>query len=109
MRDERRFFDRAPLELSLLVRLEKDGSVIDAQISDLGAKGLGVVSKDMIPSEGEVKLKVGIPEREDFLNLAGNIVWSKEYFPDGWRAGLALKEQSIDLVTFSMLLDKARR
>ena len=109
MRNERRFFDRAPLKLPLLVRLEKDDSVIDAQTEDLGAKGLGISSKDTIPKVGKVKLKVEIPNRDESLNLDGNIVWSREYFPDGWRAGLALKEQSIDLVTFSVLLDKARR
>lgn len=108
MEQEKRYFDRRPLKLPLLISSDKAAAAIDAETRDLGAKGLGITSKDMIPSEGEIKLKVEVPGQRDFLSLLGNVVWSREYFPDGWRAGIALKEQSINLVTFSVLEDMLR-
>ncbi len=102
---EKRYFDRTLMKLPLIVNLKKDNAVLEAEINDLGAKGLGIFSKGKIPSEGEVKLRVEVPEKKNYINMSGNVIWSKEYFPDGWRAGVALKEQSIDLVAFSVLQD----
>lgn len=106
MADERRYFERSALKLPMLVRRVSDNSVFEAESNDLGAKGLGITSKNRIPAEGEVKLQVEIPGESGYLSLAGNIVWSREYYPDGWRAGVGLKEQSINLVTFSVLRDR---
>ena len=106
MDNDRRYFERVPVKLPLLLRAKEEGSVIEAQTQDLGAKGLGIISKDRIPDEGEVNLRVEVPGQADYLNLAGRIMWAREYFPDGWRAGVGLKEQSINLVTFSVLLDR---
>lgn len=105
MQAERRFFDRRPLRLPLIVSLKQDDTVVEAETRDLGAKGLGISSKDRIPSEGEINLRVEIPGKNDFLNLVGNLIWAREYFPDGWRAGVGLKEQSVNLVAFSVLQD----
>lgn len=106
MTDDRRYFERSALKLPMLIRSVADNSVVDAQTNDLGAKGLGIYSKNRLPQRGEVKLQVEIPGESGYLSLAGNIVWSKEYYPDGWRAGIGLKEQSINLVAFSVLLDR---
>jgi Tfp pilus assembly protein PilZ len=108
MKNERRYFERVPVKLPILMRAKSESKVFEAQMQDLGAKGLGITAKDRIPAEGEVNLRVEIPGKPEYLNLAGNVVWAREYFPNGWRAGIGLKEQSINLVTFSVLLDKYR-
>ncbi|MEW6008671.1 MAG: PilZ domain-containing protein [Candidatus Omnitrophota bacterium] len=109
MQDERRLFERLSTKLPAVVRAQTDGSVFEAQIQDLAAKGLGITSRDRIPQEGRVNLRIEIPGQKNYLNLVGQIVWSRENFPDGWRAGIWLREQSTDLVSFSVLLDKANR
>ncbi|MBU2541827.1 MAG: PilZ domain-containing protein [Candidatus Omnitrophica bacterium] len=109
MQEERRYFDRTGLKLPLFLSSKKVNTELEAEVRDLGAKGLGIFSKDRLPLEGDVDLKVKVPKKGDFLTLAGNVIWSREYFPEGWRAGIALREQSVNLVAFSVLQDMLNR
>jgi hypothetical protein len=109
MENERRYFDRILLNLPLRIKTDSPDLELSAESRDLAAKGIGLFSKNKIPQQGPIKIQIKIPGELPLIDLTGQIAWSREYFPDGWRAGVVLREQSVNLVTFAVLLEKCLR
>ena len=86
--EDRRSFERIKLELPIRFKITPENIVGDFILRDVGANGVGVVSKGRISPESNIDLWIEIPDQKPDLHITGKVVWSKEAQGEGYRAGI---------------------
>lgn len=100
--DDRRIFQRFNIRFPVKLLDSNSGQEINAETSDISAKGLGVWSKDMLNPRTPIEAWLKIPDRGEPLYTRGNVVWSKPEGKGEYRLGIDLERA--DLMGLSRIL-----
>jgi hypothetical protein len=100
--DDKRVFQRFNIRFPVKLLDLNTGQEINAETSDVSAKGLGVWSKDALKSNTPLEAWLKIPDRGDPLYTRGNVVWSKAECDGECRLGIDLERA--DLMGLSRIL-----
>ena len=99
---DHREFVRFPMDLRLKFRDPNTHEEKEAQIKDVSAKGIGILSDVELPNNTILEMWVEIPHDGQVRYNEGKVVWSRQIEPNKYRAGIALAK--IDLIGVSLIL-----
>jgi len=100
--EDLRVFERFPVKLALKyldLGTNKEGQ---AQTSDISAKGIGVLTSEMLNPNTTVEMWLKVPDRGDPLYTRGEVCWSEMVGANRFRAGVNLDKA--DLMGISRIL-----
>ncbi len=100
--EDRRIFQRFPLNLSLRFRdlnANKWGLV---RTHDISARGIGLVAEKELAPRLPLEMWLPNPDTGQSYYTKGVVVWSKMFEPDRYRAGVILEKT--DLMGLSQFL-----
>jgi len=100
--NDRRIFARFPAQLPLRYLDISSNQEGEAQTFDLSAKGIGLVTQQQLPEYTPLEIWLRMPVDGKPLYLKGQVVWSKDFEPQGYRVGVELEETQ--MMSFSQLL-----
>lgn len=100
--EDRRIFQRFNIRFPVRLLDLNTGHEINAETSDISAKGLGVWSKDALNPNTPLEAWLKIPDKGEPLYTRGNVVWSKPEGNGEYRLGIDL--ESADLMGISRIL-----
>jgi len=91
--EDRRIFDRVPVELSLrFLNLweTKEGKAVT---TDISAKGVGILTDEPVPSHTALEIWFKVPGRDEPLYTRGEVAWSVEAADNNkFRVGINLEK-----------------
>jgi len=99
--EDRRIFQRFNMRLPVRLLDLNSGSEMEAQTTDVSAKGLGIALKEELKSGTPVEAWLSMPDKGEPLYTRGVAVWSKGD-SSGFRVGVDLEKA--DLMGLSRLL-----
>ena len=99
---DRRMFERIPAKFSAGYRDLSSRVSDQAQIFDISANGIGMVTNKELPIETNVDVWVDVPQNSEPLHARGEVVWSQEVEPNKYKVGVLL--DTIKLMEMSRLL-----
>ncbi|MCX5703363.1 MAG: PilZ domain-containing protein [Candidatus Omnitrophica bacterium] len=99
---EYREFTRFPVDLRLKFRDPNTNEEKEAQIKDISAKGIGILSDEELPNNTIFEMWIEIPHDGQVRYNEGQVVWSKQLEPNKYRAGVGLGK--VDLIGVSLIL-----
>lgn len=99
---DRRIFERFTTRFPLRFIDLKKNREGQAEVNNVSAKGLGIVSQEQLPIDTPLEMWLDIPDRGEAVYSRGGVVWSKPGQPGEWNAGIDLEKA--DLMGISRLL-----
>ena len=99
---ERREFVRFPVNINLKFRNCNTGQEKEAQMYDIGAKGIGIWTDKEIPKDTILEIWIEIPNDGQVKYNQGSVAWSKEAGPSRYRSGIRFER--IDFKGVSLIL-----
>jgi len=100
--EDRRIFQRFDIRFPVKLLDLNSGQEVNAQTSDISAKGMGVRLKQNIAAQTPLEAWLSIPDRGEALYTRGNVVWSKPEGAGEYRLGIDLEKA--DLMGLSRIL-----
>ncbi len=100
--EDRRIFQRFNIRFPVKLLDLNSGREINAETSDVSAKGLGIWSKDALTPNTPLEAWLKIPDRGEPLYTRGNVVWSKPEGKGEYHLGIDLERA--DLMGLSRIL-----
>jgi hypothetical protein len=100
--EDRRIFQRFNIRFPVKLLDLNSGQEINAETSDISAKGLGIWSKDTLNPHTPLEAWLKIPDRGEPLYTRGNVVWSKPEGSGEYHLGIDLERA--DLMGLSRIL-----
>lgn len=100
--EDRRIFQRFNIRFPIKLMDSNSGQEINAETSDISAKGVGVWSKEALNPRTPIEAWLKIPDRGEALYTRGNIVWSKPEGRGEYHLGIGLERA--DLMGLSRIL-----
>jgi len=104
--DDKRVFERFPARFPLRFLDPKENKEGEAQICDVSAKGVGVLSKEQLKPHSTLEMWLKIPDKGEPLYTRGEVVWSAPGGMNEYRAGINLEKA--DLMGLSRVLRTLR-
>jgi len=74
----------------------------EAQVQDISAKGIGLITKEELSPHTPLELWLEIPDKGEPLYSRGEVAWTKKLEPDKYRVGVNLEKA--DLMGLSRVL-----
>jgi len=100
--EDRREFVRFSVDFHLLFLDSKTGAEKEAQIRDVSAKGLGIITDEELNNDTILEMQIEVSDNEKPLYRRGKVVWSKQIEPNKYRIGISL--ENVDLIGISRIL-----
>lgn len=98
---DKRVFERLPVELSLRVRDTATNSWQLLKVKDMSAGGVGVVAEKELTPDNALEMWFPIPGRGEDYYATGRVAWTKK---TGERCHAGLAFEKTDLVGLSVFL-----
>ncbi|MFH1457949.1 MAG: PilZ domain-containing protein [Candidatus Omnitrophota bacterium] len=99
---DHRIFDRRPVKFPMRFIDPRSGAEGKAQMQDISAKGIGLVTPSGFPRKTELEMWIEVPDEGGPLYTRGEVVWSQMVSPDKFRTGVCLEKA--DLMGLSRVL-----
>lgn len=95
-------FDRISTKLPMRYIDPRSGVEGEAQLQDISAKGIGLVTQAGLSRKTALEMWIEIPDKGEPLYTRGEVVWSQMVAPDKFRTGVRLEKA--DLMGLSRVL-----
>jgi hypothetical protein len=93
--EDRRIFERFNAEFPLRFINSERNDEGSAQVRDVSAKGLGIVSDSELAVDTPLEMWLDIPQRSEPLHTRGQVVWSRRAGAGKWQAGINLEQAQL--------------
>ncbi|MFA5117870.1 MAG: PilZ domain-containing protein [Candidatus Omnitrophota bacterium] len=100
--DDKRTFERFSVNLSLKLLALDSNKEDGAEVQDISAKGLGLMTRDWYPPHTPLEMWLSVPDQGQPLYTRGSVAWSNLEGPDNFRTGVELEKA--DLMGVSRVL-----
>jgi hypothetical protein len=97
--DDRRLFARFRAELSLKYSSLDSNRQIKASIHDLGAKGLGVFTDEVLAPQSQLDIWLKMPDNDEEILTKGKVIWSERIGPNKYRVGIELEKPELMVIS----------
>lgn len=104
--DDRRIFSRFPARMPLRLLRADDDHQIEAETSDISAKGIGLLSAEEVNPDSELEVWLQVTDKGEPFYSRGRVVWVRTADPGMFRMGINLEKA--DLVGLSHVLRQAK-
>ena len=102
---DRRIFERIPVERSLRFLAPRSNRAGLAQTQDISAQGISLLTEKELLPRTPLEMWLHIPDKGEPLYARGEVVWSKMVEPNRYRVGICLEK--IDFMGISRVLRTA--
>jgi len=93
--EDRRIFERFPVRLSLRFLDLDSNREGQAESSDISAKGIGLVTNEVLSPNTALEMWLNIPDKGEPLYTRGEVVWSRMLEPNKYRSGIELEKADL--------------
>lgn len=100
--EDKRIFARFPVKLSMRFLDLLSNREVQAQATDVSAKGIGFVAATELKPLTPLELWLKVPDKGNPLYTRGEVIWSEMIGPDQYRTGVNLERA--DLMGISRVL-----
>jgi len=90
--EDRRIFDRVPVEFSLRFLNLWETKEGNAVTTDISAKGVGILAEEDVPSHTALEIWFKVPGRNEPLYTRGEVAWCRESGDSKYRVGINLEK-----------------
>ena len=103
--EEKRAIKRIPTQLSLRFLVAHSNKESLAQIQDMSANGMGLLTEEELPRYTPLELQLEIPDKGELLCIKAEVVWSCMIEANRYRIGIRLQKMDlVDLLDFLRVL-----
>jgi len=95
---DRRIFERVDVKFPVEITPQQEKKSIKCQCFNIGGAGIGVVCKDKLSRDQDVKVTLHIPDNRGPQNLVAKVAWTKNGTVGLQFSGLSF--DSVDLLKF---------
>lgn len=99
---DKRIFERFQVKFPLRFLDLKENRESEAEVFDVSAKGVGMISKEQLQPNTTLEMWLRIPDNREPLYARGQVVWSKSHGTDAYRTGINLERA--DMMGLSRVL-----
>ncbi|MDD5156012.1 MAG: PilZ domain-containing protein [Candidatus Omnitrophica bacterium] len=92
---DKRIFERFPARFPLRFLDLKENKESDAEVFDVSAKGLGMVTREQLRPNSTLEMWLKIPDNGDPLYARGQVVWSRPQGLNAYRTGINLERANM--------------
>jgi len=100
--EDHRIFDRVLVNLPMRYIDPRSGVEGQAQMQDISAKGIGLVTQTGLSRKTSLEMWIDVPDKGEPLYTRGEVVWSQMVAPQKFRTGVILEKA--DLMGLSRVL-----
>ena len=100
--EDHRIFDRIAAKLPMRYIDPQSGTEGEAQLQDISAKGIGLVTQAGMSRKTALEMWIDVPDKGEPLYTRGEVVWSQMVAPQKYRTGVNLEKA--DLMGLSRVL-----
>lgn len=93
--EDRRIFERFPVNFPMRFLETNSYEENPAQVRDISAKGVGMVSKKKLAPESKLELWLDIPDKGEPLYIRGNVSWSQPVGNYEYRSGINFEKADL--------------
>lgn len=94
---DRRIFAR--LKAGVVLKYVEDEQEKTGMTLDISAQGLGIISKEGLKTDTEVRVFLKLPDTKEELSIAGKIIWCHKINDTMFRAGILLDQPELMIVS----------
>lgn len=99
---DKRIFERFQVRFPLRFLDLKENRESEAEVFDVSAKGLGMITREQLRPNTTLEMWLKIPDNREPLYTRGQVVWSKSHGQDAYRSGISLERA--DMMGLSRVL-----
>ena len=100
--EDRRIDQRIPAKFSLRFLVDHSNKEGLAQIQDVSANGIGLLTEEELQCHTTLEMRLQIPDKGELLYVRGEVVWLNMIEANKYRIGIKLEK--MDLVDLMELL-----
>lgn len=93
--DDRRIFERFPVNFSLTYLETASGRECPAEVKDLSAKGVGILANENLLPQDNLEMWIQIPKRSEPFYTRGKVVWSKRIGGNQYKVGVSMEKAEL--------------
>lgn len=93
--EDRRIFARFSANFPLRFLDLRSGKEGEASTQDIGAKGIGFVTKEQLQPDTLLEMWLQVPDKGEPLYARGGVVWSEMVEPNKYRVGVNLEKANL--------------
>ena len=92
---DKRIFERFPVRFPLRFLDLKENRESEAEVFDVSAKGVGMVTREQLQPNTTLEMWLKIPDNGEPLYTRGRVVWSRPQGTDAYRTGINLERANM--------------